>query len=259
MKALTVLTVERKVYFHCLAIISLFLLFFGTQSVFALTYYSDRSSFDAAYPGLAIEDFEKAILGPNNVSIGFAPPLDINTNNGVFAPGDILNGVSFNTTLPPPPSEQFQVYGSGFIPGVTSKSLVDTADAPGGTALVVDFLGTGIPAAGFDFYVFLANPIHLISAPTHMSVFGSGNVLVGETTVDSSSSAPVFFGVASSSDMITRITILGEYPGYYQWEGIDNVTFNSSSSPVPEPTTLLLLGSGLIGLAGYGRKRFLKK
>ena len=235
------------------AIISLFLLFFGIQPVFALTYYSDRSSFNAAYPGLPIEDFEEGILGPFNVSIGFEPPLDINTNNGVFVPGDILNGVSFNTTLPPlppPANEQFQVFGSGFIPGVTSKSLVDTADASGGTALVVDFLGTGIPAAGFDFYVYLSQ--YLVSAPTHMSVFGSGYVLLGETAVTSSDSTPVFFGVASSSDMIKRINILGDYPGYYEWEGIDNVTFNAPA--IPEPTTILLISSGLIGLAGLKRK-----
>ncbi len=43
---------------------------------------------------------------------------------------------------------------------------------------------------------------------------------------------------------------------------LSDISFSTNGgavSPVPEPATVLLLGSGLIGLAGYGRKKFFKK
>ena len=39
--------------------------------------------------------------------------------------------------------------------------------------------------------------------------------------------------------------------------GVDNISV--SSAPIPEPSTMPLLGSGLLGLAGYGRNKFFKK
>lgn len=43
------------------------------------------------------------------------------------------------------------------------------------------------------------------------------------------------------------------------WSYDLSFTDNGDIAAVPEPSTMILLGSGLIGLAGYGRKKFFKK
>lgn len=44
------------------------------------------------------------------------------------------------------------------------------------------------------------------------------------------------------------------------WFAVSEIqAYGPSVSAVPEPATMLLLGSGLIGLAGYGRKKLFKK
>ena len=39
----------------------------------------------------------------------------------------------------------------------------------------------------------------------------------------------------------------------------DNLQIEGDLNPVPEPSTILLMGAGLLGLVGYNRKRFSKK
>jgi len=71
----------------------------------------------------------------------------------------------------------------------------------------------------------------------------------------------VAYNPAKSTAWIYLEDLISENPPDWDWSsGGDDMRIEVSGvRPVPEPATMLLLGTGLIGLAGVGRKKLFKK
>ena len=194
-------------------------------------------------------------MPPGSLSnIGTPEPPDVAPFQSPVFAGSVVSGTLFMWTasgIVGHPGDPAGPDGAPFIfnHSTGAENGISDIKVPINSLLGV-FLGPSQPdltsAPGLLDFSSPASRNYLTLAPGLQQVFFMGDGLtdgaVAQTIV-----AP--FGA-------TRL-YLGTMDGYGWANNIGS--FDVTIAPVPEPSTLLLLGSGLIGLAGYGRKKFFKK
>jgi hypothetical protein len=208
----------------------------------SLTTYSTSASFDSATFGLTTQNFSflSTTVGPGG-SATVDNSLNSSTNNGFVLPGNIaagldiaaLTNVGGDLALAGP-----NVFGIGnanyMVVGNYTNSGLQFTFAPGVTAFSLGVLS------------------EFSSVDALLSVYSPSSALLGSIVLSSlpTSGSGAFIGVTSGGP-IGSVVLAAPADGA-SFVAVDQVQFGSA---VPEPGSLLLLGSGLLGAAGMLRKR----
>jgi hypothetical protein len=181
-----------------------------------LTQFSTRAAFDAACPGLPVEDFEDARVAPGFV--GGTGALDKDTTGGGFLPGDILDGLRLEAV----PSNNLAILGDTSY-GVSTKKVFANFD---NDSLRITFYNGGVTCVGLDVSV-LFDP-----APVTAEFFDAAGNSLGSVTVSAAVAGDTFVGVKSSTP-IDRV-IISTPAGIYK--GVDNIAFGAAPVDTTAPS-----------------------
>ena len=180
-----------------------------------VSYFADQGTFEAAFPGLLVEDFEAGTVNPGNI-VACPAPLDETSNNACFAAGGILPGLQFTDAPGPDTIDGLVLLGAGASLNPSKAIIANTFD----DAFEILF-DPPVSAAGMDLH---STPGPGAGPPdtVTITIFDTTNAVLDTVTADASGPGN-FWGFASTTTaIISRIRIFSDNN---RAEGVDNVQF----------------------------------
>ena len=152
----------------------------------------------------------------------------------------------------------------------TANGTIESGDLDSYGGNEVNYLDSGGDwVAWTHHYDFDPEPVTLTGASLNLTVYDDGSdnwwglefgiVMAEDGTVGFREFDDATYGfdleLTSLTDGEFSVALVSLWGDFYIDSSELVVTYDANSAPVPEPATMLLLGAGMVGLAGYSRRR----
>jgi hypothetical protein len=212
-----------------------FILLAASLLLFSVTSFADTVTFDGVPDGTVVNTLYPGVtfsyFGCASCLAGAGPDIYARSSPSALSAGNV---VSFFQTGVPLEDTRWGAIEASFTALQSSVTIAMMGVQP------PEFLGPQLNTPFIEAFDSVGNFLGISYYPY---VYGAAGFGTWQDVTISSGSANIAYVLFSSSNSQSGIT-------YGQF---DNLTFNGSTPPVPEPSTLLLLGAGVIAVLALTR------